>query len=35
MPHYLISFNDGDMKFPQEDLPLVAEDDPSNYDEGN
>lgn len=26
MPYYLISFNDGNMKFPQEDLPLVAED---------
>jgi len=25
MPKYLISFNDGDMKFPEEDLPAVGE----------
>ena len=25
MAHYLISFNDGDMTFPREDLPTVAE----------
>jgi hypothetical protein len=25
MPRYIISFNDGDMKFPMEELPQVAE----------
>ena len=25
MPRYLISFNDGDMNFPEEDLPAVGE----------
>lgn len=26
MPRYMISFNDGDMTFPREDLPAVGED---------
>lgn len=26
MPRYMISFNDGDMKFPREDLPKVGQD---------